>query len=234
MTTTPSRLGAQLRRLLLTALVVAAVTALAPSPAMADADSVAITSPASGTSLTEYAGSSTLPADVPLAVTFTATGSPTTCALDDQAPVPCSSPFTFPHVTAGSHTLTVTSGTATDVSTFSLAYVVLCPPPAPHYAPASVAARWRVHTRTTSVRRLAVSGLSRGSRVALSCRGRGCPAHGWVSHVAGRSVDLTSFLRGRDLRPGARVVVRVSRIGFVTSTFTYTVRRGDRPLLRIR
>ncbi|RNM16237.1 hypothetical protein [Nocardioides pocheonensis] len=231
MTRTPSRRAALPRRLLLPALVVAAVTALAPTQAMAEADSVTITSPTPGTVLTLGDGATTLPPDGPVTITFVATGSPATCALDDQAPTPCASPFTFDHVTAGSHAVTVTAGAATDVSAFTLGFVIIGDPPRTHQAPGSVAARWRVEGQRTWVRRLKVTGLFRHSRVAVRCLGRGCPSRRTVSTVATRSVDLTSFLRGHTLRPGARIVVSVDRRGFGRSTFRYTIRWGASPFL---
>lgn len=231
MTRNSSRRAGQLRRLLLPALVVAAVTALAPTQAMAEADAVTITSPTPGTVLVLADGATTLPPDGPVTVTFVATGSPVTCALDDQAATPCSSPFTFDHVTGGPHTVTVTAGTATDVSAFDLGFVIIGDPPRAHQAPGSVAARWRVHGRRTWVRRLRVTGLVRHSHVAVRCLGRGCPARRSVSTVASRSVDLTAFLRGHTLRPGARIVVSVDRRGFGRSTFRYTIRRGASPFL---
>ena len=231
MTRNSSRRAGLLRRLLLPALVVAAVTALAPTQAMAEADSVTITSPTPGTVLVLGDGATTLPPDGPVTVTFVATGSPVTCALDDQAPTPCSSPFTFDRVTGGPHAVTVTAGTATDVSAFDLGFVIIGDPPPAHHAPGAVAARWRVEGRRTWVRRLKVTGLVRHSHVAVRCLGRGCPAHRAVSTVASRRVDLTAFLRGHTLRPGARVVVSVDRRGCGRSTFRCTIRWGARPVL---
>jgi hypothetical protein len=231
MTRTPSRRAALLRRLLLPALVVAAVTALAPTQAMAEADSVTITSPTPGTVLTEVTDATSLPLDGPVTITFATTGTPATCALDDQAPTPCSSPYTFPHVTGGPHAVTVTAGTATDVSAFDLGFVIIDSPPRVRQAPGSVAARWRVEGQRTWVRRLRVTGLVRHSHVVVRCLGRGCPARRSVSTVATRSVDLTAFLRGHTLRPGARIVVSVDRRGFGRSTFRYTIRWGASPFL---
>lgn len=222
----------QLRRLLLPAVIFGAAAGLLPSPAMADSDSVAITSPANGDHVVLYGGTSTLPADEPLTVTFTAAGSPTTCALDDEAATPCTSPFTFAHVTAGAHSLTVTAGTAMEVISFDATFVILCPPPeAPMAFGTVLTAHWKVAGTHTSARRIVLSHLGRHAHVKLSCLGTGCPTPGVAARVANGTVDLAAFLRGRALRPHTRVVIRVTKPNLGTATWTYTVRRGARPLV---
>jgi hypothetical protein len=129
MNSTPIRSGLRLGRLALLALLTTATVAAIAGPAAAGDDSVVITSPSSGELVRIYGGSSTFPPDVPLQVTFSVTGSPATCGLDDQAPTPCSSPTTFPHVTPGTHTVTVAAGSAIATTTFEAQIYLLGRPP---------------------------------------------------------------------------------------------------------
>ena len=98
------RLGRITRRLSLAAVAAALTAALLPTEAMAATDSVTITSPTDGQVLSMYADwSSPSVAEAALVVTFDAVGSGVTCALDGQAPLPCTSPASFQHVVAGAH-----------------------------------------------------------------------------------------------------------------------------------
>lgn len=85
----------------------------------------------------------------------------------------------------------------------------------------------RRYTRFTS---LTVSGAPRGSRVALRCRGRGCPFRRTsVKLASSRTVRFSKRLKRARLRPRARLTVQVTKPGFVGWVRTYTIRSSKLP-----
>jgi hypothetical protein len=229
------RLGRSALRISLAAIAVALAAALIPSQALAATPSVAITSPTDGDVLSMYADWTTpTVAEAPLVVTFVADGSPVTCALDKQEPVPCTSPASFEHVVAGGHSVTVSAGSASQTTNVTVQTVALAPPPVvdgPYFRPVTVKALWKVGPRRTWVRRVELRNMPRHVRVQVSCRGAGCPSPYRIPRRASGRVDLTTFLRGHGLRPGTRISIRVSKAGHRIQTFNYTIRSSARPSL---
>jgi hypothetical protein len=83
------------------------------------------------------------------------------------------------------------------------------------------------HTRITG---LTVRNAPAGSRIRLTCRGRGCPkARRIAVKKARRQVKLTKFVRGRRLRPGARLEVRVTAPATIGKLRRLTMRAGKLP-----
>jgi hypothetical protein len=79
--------------------------------------------------------------------------------------------------------------------------------------------RGRLTRRGVRVQLLTVSAVPRGARVAVSCKGKGCP----------RSMSLRSARR--ELRAGTVLEVRVTAPGAIGKLVRFTIRRG-RPWLR--
>lgn len=76
---------------------------------------------------------------------------------------------------------------------------------------------------------LTVGGLPSGTRVQLTCSRRVCRK----TVKRGRRVNFRKQLRGKKLRPGKSVVVRVSKSGYVTRRFVIKAkRRGRRGVAR--
>lgn len=237
-----SRPGRSALRLSVATIVVAFSAVLLPTEAMAATDSVTITSPTDGEVLTASGteGDPTL-ADSPVVVTFVADPSPATCSLDDQAPFACTSPVSFDHVVAGDHHVTVTAGTATQTVSFTVTTILLGPPPVAPIVidddglmrPVGVTARWRIGAHRTWVRLLKLRHMPGHVRVHVTCKGRGCPSPHRFTRRAYQRLDLTRYFRGHGLRPGARIVLRVTKCGDSIGTFRYTMRSGARPRLAV-
>jgi len=205
---------------------------LLPAPAMADGDSVVITSPADGSTVDFSSDAMDLAlAQGTVTVTFTAVGAPTTCSLDGQPATACTSPMSYSSVPAGQHTVTVVAGAATATTSFTFQTVLLGPPPIGDRFPAPITARWRVGSRTTAVRLLRLNSLPRRTHVRLTCAGRGCPSRAVHTTTARGKVDLTPLLRGHALRPGTRISIHLRYRSGGGTTSIYTIHRGARPTL---
>jgi hypothetical protein len=70
----------------------------------------------------------------------------------------------------------------------------------------------------------------RGAKISVRCSGRGCP------RSAPAQATALTRLRGyeRRLRAGARLVIRVTRAGYVGKHTLIRIRRGKAPLRRDR
>jgi Ca2+-binding RTX toxin-like protein len=85
---------------------------------------------------------------------------------------------------------------------------------------------------STGVRALVVRNAPKGARVVLACSGPGCPFRTTKRFTVARdlaAVELTGFLKGANLKPGARVTVTVTANGLVGRTYGYGIRRQDIP-----
>jgi hypothetical protein len=85
--------------------------------------------------------------------------------------------------------------------------------------------------RTTRVRRLGLV-ADPGAKVSVSCKGGGCPrgvARLEVSKSGRR--NLAPLFKGRALRPGARITIRIAVAGEPTRKFVIRMRRGRAPLI---
>lgn len=83
-------------------------------------------------------------------------------------------------------------------------------------------------TRTGAVVNLVSVRAPKGARVAVRCRGRGCPAR-----VQARTARLLTFKRlRRHLRAGAVLEIRVTRAGTIGKYTRFVIRRGKSPLRR--
>jgi hypothetical protein len=114
------------------------------------------------------------------------------------------------------------------------------PPAAPHPAPKAKApgkasGTFSAGRASTRVRTLKVTGLARGSKVTVTCAGKGCGRTTRSTAIVRNGVaNLASTLavKGKALRPGAKLTVRIVVAGKATRTITITIRRGLKPLIR--
>jgi alpha-tubulin suppressor-like RCC1 family protein len=109
------------------------------------------------------------------------------------------------------------------------------PPPAPPHPPAvpkpttpkhlhdvfALLSWSRLRNGRTELLKLRVTGLAKGDRVTLTCSGKGCPKRA-VTTARTRTLALTSKVRHKQLRPGARLTITVARRGFRDSVTAYT------------
>ena len=80
-------------------------------------------------------------------------------------------------------------------------------------------------------RTLRVRDVPEGGRVVLRCAGGGCGFARRTARVrASRDAALKPLLRGRRLRPGAVVEVRVTAPGFVGMVTRFRMRRARVPV----
>lgn len=96
----------------------------------------------------------------------------------------------------------------------------------------TISARFRPLRRFTRVTRLRALSVTKGTRIEVRCRGRGC-FKGVRRYVAKRTtarVDLRAKgLRTRRLRPGARLEVRIIRPGYIGLVKRFTIRSRRSP-----
>jgi len=78
----------------------------------------------------------------------------------------------------------------------------------------------------TLVKRLAVLNVPAGGTVTVSCRGRGCPKlkkKSTTTTKAIRRLNLLKPFRGKKLRGGAKLELRITKPGFVGRVVRYTI-----------
>jgi Putative metal-binding motif/RTX calcium-binding nonapeptide repeat (4 copies) len=84
----------------------------------------------------------------------------------------------------------------------------------------------------TRVKSLVVRNAPKGAKIAVTCRGTGCPFRSTKRATVSRDLKPVGFQRffGRaHLHAGARVQVAVTAAGLVGRTYTYRVQFGDLP-----
>jgi len=106
--------------------------------------------------------------------------------------------------------------------------------------------------RYTRVDSLIVRGVPSEGVVEVSCHGRGCAFARWLSSsvtqrsrckrgrcaarrptLAHGEVSLAALFAGRRLRVGARIVVMISRAGWMGKSFAFTIRANQPPRVQI-
>jgi hypothetical protein len=88
---------------------------------------------------------------------------------------------------------------------------------------------WRLQGRRTLVRELEVRGAPRGTRVALECRGRGCPSRRKARIVRKGAVDLQGQFKRRRLSAGTVIRLRVDMPGLERYEVRFRMRAGKLP-----
>lgn len=82
----------------------------------------------------------------------------------------------------------------------------------------------------TRITRLRVTRLAGGESVNVKCKGRGCKFSSRTRSVKKKgTLRLESLFGGRALRPGARVVVRVTKTNMIGASASITARRSAKP-----
>jgi hypothetical protein len=98
---------------------------------------------------------------------------------------------------------------------------------------AVVSNQWVVTGGFARLTQLVVHNAPKGARVALTCRGRGCPSRKTTRRTVKRELQKVvlhrAFRRAR-LRFGTRLTLRITAPQTIGRTYTYVVRRGQLPL----
>jgi Ca2+-binding RTX toxin-like protein len=89
---------------------------------------------------------------------------------------------------------------------------------------------WRFSAKFTKVVRLTVRDAPVGAVARVRCRGRGCPAGVKRQRSkGGKELRFAGFFRGRRLRVGAVIEVRITLAGRIGKVVRYTVVAGRKP-----
>lgn len=89
--------------------------------------------------------------------------------------------------------------------------------------------------RRTRVGKLTLAAAPAGAKVVISCQSKrkGCPFKRATVRVKGGRLKLATRFKHRKLRAGAVITIAVSKPGFASKTFRYTVRPSRFPSVRI-
>ena len=101
------------------------------------------------------------------------------------------------------------------------------PQPLPIAAGRSVP-KFAVRGGRTRIKKLTVTGLTRGAVVEVSCRGKGCPRDTRKFTASKSTLNLTRLFKKRALRAKAKIEIRVIQDGHVTRVFRYLTQKGRR------
>jgi hypothetical protein len=98
---------------------------------------------------------------------------------------------------------------------------------------AVVSNQWVVTSGFARLTQLVVHNAPKGARIALTCRGRGCPSRKTTRRTVKRELQKVvlhrAFRRAR-LRFGTRLTLRITAAGTIGRTYTYVVKRGQLPV----
>jgi hypothetical protein len=91
------------------------------------------------------------------------------------------------------------------------------------------ATSFSVRSRSTRVRKLRLSALPIGTTVAVTCRGQGCAFKRRSVKSRGARATLEGWFRGRALRPGVLIEIRMTAAGLTGQVARFKVRRSKSP-----
>ena len=91
---------------------------------------------------------------------------------------------------------------------------------------------WIFSATFTSAQELTVGPLPAHARVAVLCRGGGCPFSRRSLTAKRRKLDLEPLLKGKRLRPGAALALQITAPGDVGEVVTFTINSGRAPTER--
>jgi hypothetical protein len=98
---------------------------------------------------------------------------------------------------------------------------------------AVVSNQWVVTRSFARLTQLVVHNAPKGARIALTCRGRGCPSRKTTRRTVKRELQKVvlhrAFRRAR-LRFGTRLTLRITAAGTIGRTYRYVVKRGQLPV----
>jgi hypothetical protein len=92
-----------------------------------------------------------------------------------------------------------------------------------------ISSKFAVRGSSSRVKRLKLTGLPAGARVAVKCTGKGCPPGTTTLTAHGGAVNVTLLLRGHALRAGAKLRLRITAAGRTGRQITFTMRKGRQP-----
>lgn len=94
---------------------------------------------------------------------------------------------------------------------------------------------WTVHyyPRYSWISALTAYAVAKGTTIAVTCHGKGCPFTTWVIRNASGRVDLTRRFGHRHLRAGTQITVRFTRRGWVGRAYTLTIVAGHKPRVTV-
>ena len=98
-----------------------------------------------------------------------------------------------------------------------------------HISPAFT---WSFGPSFTTALELSVAPLPAHAKVAVLCRGGGCPFSRRSLTSKRRKLDLEPLLKGKRLRPGARLSLQITAPGDVGEVVTFTINSGRAPTER--
>jgi Ca2+-binding RTX toxin-like protein len=93
---------------------------------------------------------------------------------------------------------------------------------------AQIQASWKVNKAHAKLRRLNVSKVPAGGKVEVLCAGKGCAFSRKTATVKRGAAALTRLFKGRKLKPGAVIEVRVTAPGMTGQVVRFTVRKGKK------
>jgi hypothetical protein len=92
---------------------------------------------------------------------------------------------------------------------------------------------WKLYGKRTEVQTLTVSNAPAGSKVTISCKGKGCKFRKVSSTLTGTRLKLAVRFRGRKLPARTVITVTVTKPGWIGKTFRYVTRAGKFPKLTL-
>jgi hypothetical protein len=92
---------------------------------------------------------------------------------------------------------------------------------------------WRLYGKRTKVQTLTVSNAPAGSKVTISCKGKGCKFRKVSSTLTGTKLKLAVRFRGKKLPARTVITVTVTKQGWIGKTFKYVTRAGKFPKLTL-
>jgi hypothetical protein len=106
-------------------------------------------------------------------------------------------------------------------------------PTGPTVSAATLATRWRLFGKLTRVDLLTLSGVPKGAKVTLTCKGKGCAFKKATLTGTGKAIKLASRFKKRKL--GAKAVITIT-VSDATGAkrFSYTLRAGKKPKQSIK
>lgn len=110
---------------------------------------------------------------------------------------------------------------------------VVLPPRARHHVHVRIALSWTWRGRHTQLRRIRVGRLPRRGRMAVVCRGRGCPRPRARAARPRRIRTLLGALDGRRFRAGDRLLITITAPGQVAQRAEVVIRNGRLPSVRL-
>jgi hypothetical protein len=137
-------------------------------------------------------------------------------------------PGTYVFEVVATNSLGTTDGSPAK-RTFTLAALPTGPGGAggPFVVDVGLSYKWAVGKRLTKILRLRLLRLKPGMTVRVGCAGRGCPFKFRKPAVKRKpTLNLARLFKGRKLKPGAVIEIRVASPGFTGKVFRYVIRKG--------